>query len=244
VTSSEIWDAETAARYDTDSAEMFADDVVQPAVDLLTRLAGSGPALELAIGTGRIAVPLLARGIVVSGIELSQPMIDQLRHKVDEQSLPVVLGDMAATRVPGSFSLVYLVFNTLGNLRTQDEQVECFVNAARHLRPAGRFVVEIGVPSLRRLPPGQLAVPFDISEGHVGFDTYDLVTQGLTSHHYQRAPDGSVRYGVGHFRYVWPSELDLMARIAGLDPEHRYADWHGAPFTADSESHVSIWRKP
>jgi len=244
VLSSERWDAETAERYDADSAEMFAPEVVEPAVDLLADLAGTGRALELAIGTGRIAVPLLARGVPVSGVELSEPMVEQLRRKVDAESLPVVVGDIATTRVPGEFALVYLVFNTLGNLRTQDEQVECFRNAARHLAPGGRFVIEIGIPGLRHLPPGQLAVPFDISEGHLGFDTYDLVTQGLTSHHYHREPDGTVRYGVGHFRYVWPSEVDLMARIAGLQLEARYADWHRSPFTADSDSHVSVWRKP
>jgi SAM-dependent methyltransferase len=244
VTSSEVWDAETAERYDADSAEMFSAEVVEPAVDLLETLAEGGPCLELAVGTGRIAVPLLARGVPVTGVELSEPMVAQLRRKVTEAELPVTVGDMATTRLPGDFSLVYLVFNTLGNLRTQDEQVQCFVNAAAHLTAGGRFVVEIGVPALRRLPPGQLAVPFDISDEHVGFDTYDVVTQGLTSHHYHRDSDGSVRYGAGHFRYVWPSELDLMARIAGLELEARYADWQRSPFTSDSESHVSIWRRP
>jgi SAM-dependent methyltransferase len=243
VTSSDVWDAEAADRYEQDSAEMFAPEVVEPAVELLAGLAGSGAALELAIGTGRIAVPLVERGIPVSGIELSGPMVQQLRRRIDEASLPVSVGDMATTRVPGEFSLVYLVWNSLMNLRTQDEQVQCFVNAARHLSVGGRFVVEIGVPGLRRLPPGQLAVPFELSEGHLGFDTYDLVTQELTSHHYHREPDGTVRYGAGHFRYAWPAELDLMARIAGLELEHRYADWHGNPFTAESDSHVSIWRK-
>lgn len=243
MTSSDVWDADTAERYEQDSAEMFAPEVVMPAVEVLARLAGSGAALELAIGTGRIAVPLLERGVPVSGIELSEAMVQQLRRRADESALPVVVGDMATTRVPAEFSLVYLVWNSLMNLRTQDDQVQCFANAARHLAPGGRFVVEVGVPGLRRLPPGQLAVPFDVGEGHLGFDTYDVVTQALTSHHYHREPDGSVRYGAGHFRYVWPSELDLMARIAGLVLESRFADWHGSPFTADSESHVSVWRK-
>lgn len=243
MTSSDLWDAETAERYEQDSAEMFAPEVVGPVVELLARLAGSGAALELAVGTGRIAIPLLERGVPVSGIELSEPMVQQLRGRADESALPVVVGDMATTHVPGEFSLVYLVWNSLGNLRTQDEQVQCFVNAARHLVTGGRFVVEIGVPGLRRLPPGQLAVPFDVSEGHLGFDTYDLVEQALTSHHYHLEADGSVRYRTGHFRYVWPAELDLMARIAGLELEHRYADWDGSPFTSDSESHVSIWCK-
>jgi SAM-dependent methyltransferase len=244
VTSSDLWDEETAEGYDETSAEMFASEVLDPAVDFLAELAGDGAALEFAIGTGRVGIPLAARGIPVTGIELSEPMVAQLRRKVGEDALPVVVGDMATTRLPGEFSLVYLVWNTIGNLRTQDEQVECFRNAARHLRSGGRFVVEVGVPSLRRLPPGQLAVPFDIGEGHVGFDTYDLVTQQAQSHHFYPVADGTVRYGVHNFRYVWPAECDLMARLAGMELEDRFADWHRSPFTADSESHVSVWRKP
>ena len=243
MTTSDLWDEAAARRYDTASAEMFAPEVLDPAVDLLASLAGDGPALELAIGTGRVAVPLAARGVPVAGIELSQPMVDELRRKVDEAHLPVVVGDMASATVPGEFALVYLVFNTIGNLRTQDEQVACFANAARHLRPGGRFVVEVGVPALRSLPPGQAAVPFDVSDTHVGFDTYDVVTQEAISHHLTRTPDGAYRRGTHHFRYVWPSELDLMARLAGLALERRVADWHGAPFTADSPSHVSVWRR-
>jgi len=244
MTSSDLWDEEDARRYDEASAAMFAPEVLDPAVEFLARLAGDGPALELAIGTGRVAVPLAARGVPVQGIELSEPMVAQLRQKVDERSLPVVVGDMATTRVPGEFSLVYLVFNTLGNLRTQQEQVACFRNAARHLRPGGRFVIELGVPAIRRLPPGQLAVPFDVGERHLGFDTYDLATQAGISHHYWPDEDGQVRYGVHHYRYVWPAECDLMAQLAGLELEARLADWDGTPFTSDSESHVSVWLKP
>ena len=244
MTSSDLWDEEDARRYDEASAAMFAPEVLDPAVEFLARLVGDGPALELAIGTGRVAVPLAARGVPVQGIELSEPMVAQLRQKVDERSLPVVVGDMATTRVPGEFSLVYLVFNTLGNLRTQQEQVACFRNAARHLRPGGRFVIELGVPAIRRLPPGQLAVPFDVGERHLGFDTYDLTTQAGISHHYWPDEDGQVRYGVHHYRYVWPAECDLMAQLAGLELEQRLADWDGTPFTSDSESHVSVWRKP
>ena len=206
MTSSDLWDDATARRYDETSAEMFAPHVLDPAVDTLARLAGGGAALELAIGTGRVAVPLAARGVPVSGIELSVPMVERLREKADASRIPVVVGDMATARVPGEFALVYLVYNTLGNLRTQAEQVECFRNAARHLAPGGRFVVEVGVPALRRLPPGQSAAPFEVSEHHTGFDTYDLVTQQATSHHYTREPDGSYRYGAHHFRYVWPTE--------------------------------------
>ncbi len=245
MTSSDLWDEAAAQRYDEASAEMFTPEVVSPAVDLLARLAGAGRALELAIGTGRLAVPLHARGVPVAGIELSEPMVAQLRRKVGEDAVPVVVGDMASARVPGEFALVYLVFNTIGNLRTQAEQVACFRNAAEHLAPGGRFVVEVGVPDLRRLPPGQVAVPFDVSEAHTGFDTFDdLVTQQATSHHYSREPDGSIRYGVHHFRFVWPAELDLMAQLAGLELEQRTADWQGSPFTPDSPGHVSVWRKP
>lgn len=241
MTSSDLWDADTAARYDEASAAMFAPDVLDPTVDLLGGLAGEGRALELAIGTGRVGIPLAERGVDVTGIELSAPMVEQLHRK--RADLPVVVGDMATTRVEGEFSLVYLVFNTIGNLCTQGEQVACFANAARHLGPGGRFVVEVGVPALRRLPPGQTAVPFDVSQEHVGLDTYDPVTQRATSHHYTRQGDGSYRYGPHHYRYVWPSELDLMARLAGMSLESRWSDWSGAGFTAQSESHVSVWRR-
>jgi SAM-dependent methyltransferase len=244
VTSSDLWDEDTAERYDDVSAEMFAPQVLGPAVDFLARLAGAGPALEFAIGTGRVAIPLAARGISVSGIELSQPMVDRLRRKAPAVELPIVVGDMATTTVPGRFSLVYVVWNSIGNLRTQDGQVQCFRNAARHLSAGGRFVVELGVPGIRRFPPGQAAVPFAVSDRHIGFDTYDMVTQQGTSHHYRRLDDGSVRYGFSNFRYIWPGECDLMARLAGLALEQRVADWDGTPFTSDSESHVSVWRKP
>lgn len=244
MTSSDVWDEDTAERYDETSAEKFAPAVLDPTVDFLARLAGSGPALEFAVGTGRVAIPLAARGVPVTGIELSEPMVAQLRHKVDEAALPVVVGDMATTRVSGEFSLVYLVWNSIANLRTQQEQVECFRNAARHLGRGGRFVIELWVPPLRRCPPGQVAVPFDVSDGHLGFDTYDLTTQRGTSHHYWPGDDGTTRYGSSNFRYIWPAECDLMARLAGMGLEERLADWSGMPFTSDSESHVSIWRKP
>ncbi len=240
MTSSDYWDAETAEQYDESAAFMFAPDVLDPAVDLLAELAGDGPALELAVGTGRVAIPLAQRGIPVTGIELSAPMVEQLHRKAPD--LPVVVGDMATTRAPGEFSLVYVVWNSIGNLRTQAEQVACFGNAARHLAPGGRFVVELWVPGIRRFPPGQQGVPFHVGEHHVGFDTYDMATQQGTSHHYTRHPDGTVTYGASNFRYIWPAECDLMAQLAGLTPEARYADWTRAPFTGDSESHVSVWR--
>jgi len=246
VTSSEVWDEQTAATYDEDSAEQFAPEVLGPAVDRLEDLAAGGPALELAVGTGRVAVPLLARGVPVTGIELSVAMVGQLRRKVDEGRLPVHVGDMATTVVPGAgtFSLAYLVWNTIANLRTQAEQVQCFRNAAHHLRPGGRFVVELFVPALQRLVPGSPAVPASLDDHHLVFDTYDLVTQESASHHYFRDADGSIRQGVGHFRYIWPAECDLMAQLAGLELESRTADWDGSPFVATSQSHVSVWRKP
>ena len=240
-----MWGEETAARYDADSAERFAPEVLDPTVDLLERLVDDGPALELAIGTGRVGVPLAARGVPVTGIELSEPMVAQLRRKVDEEQIPVHVGDMATTVVPGAgtFSLVYLVWNSISNLRTQTEQVQCFRNAAHHLRPGGRFVIDLWVPPIQRLAPGEMAVPMVIGDGHLVFDTYDLVTQECTSHHYRRLDDGSVRYGAGHFRYIWPAECDLMAQLAGMQLESRWADWNGSPFTATSESHVSVWRR-
>jgi SAM-dependent methyltransferase len=244
MTSSEVWDDEAARHYDETSAEKFAPEILGPTVSFLADLAGSGAALEFAVGTGRVAIPLAAGGVPVAGIELSAPMVAHLRRKIDAAALPVVIGDMATTTVPGEFAVVYLVWNSIANLRTQAEQVECFRNAARHLSPGGRFVIELWVPPVRRLPPGQLAAPMSVDEGHLVFDTYDLVTQQCTSHHYWPDSDGRARYGSGNFRYIWPSECDLMAQLAGLELEGRFADWDGSVFGSDSESHVSVWRKP
>ncbi|MFD3665382.1 class I SAM-dependent DNA methyltransferase [Streptomyces sp. NPDC058659] len=247
MTSSELWTRATADRYDTEEAEVSSAAVLGPTLTFLAELAGDGRALEFAIGTGRVGVPLRERGVQVVGIELSEHMAAVLRRKIDESTLPVTIGDMATTVVPGEFTLVYLVYNTITNLLTQDEQVECFRNAARHLEPGGRFVIELGVPPLRLLPPGQVAVPFDVSEQHLGFDTFDLVEQMLVSHHFTRDGDGDdIRYrrDNSRHRYAWPAELDLMARIAGLELERRVADWDGAPFTQDSAKHISVWRKP
>ncbi|MFE0806265.1 class I SAM-dependent DNA methyltransferase [Streptomyces sp. NPDC058794] len=243
MTSSELWTRATADRYDAEETEMSSAAVLGPTLDLLAELAGDGRALEFAIGTGRVGVPLRERGVPVVGIELSEHMAAVLRRKADEDTLPVTLGDMATTVVPGEFAVVYLVYNTISNLLTQDEQVECFRNASRHLRPGGRFVIELGVPPLRSLPPGQTAVPFDVSDRHLGFDTFDLVEQILVSHHFTRDGD-HYRRGSSRHRYAWPAELDLMARIAGLGLEHRYADWDRTPFTQDSAKHISVWRKP
>ncbi|MGW1893705.1 class I SAM-dependent DNA methyltransferase [Streptomyces sp. NPDC002004] len=245
MTSSELWTRATAGRYDAEESEMSSAAVLGPTLAFLAELAGDGRALEFAIGTGRVGVPLRERGVPVVGIELSEHMAAVLRRKIDEGRLPVTVGDMATTAVPGEFTLVYLVYNTITNLLTQDEQVECFRNAARHLAPGGRFVIELGVPPLRFLPPGQVAVPFDVSERHLGFDTFDLVEQILVSHHFTRdGHDGCYRRGSSRHRYAWPAELDLMARIAGLELERRVADWDGAPFNQDSTKHISVWRKP
>ncbi|HET9140299.1 class I SAM-dependent methyltransferase [Actinophytocola sp.] len=238
----EIWDAEAAANYDTPGTGMFAAEVLTPAVDRLAELAGDGAALEFAVGTGRLAVPLAARGVRVTGIELSAPMIAQLRTKADAAAIPVVEGDMATAHAPGEFTLVYLVYNTISNLLTQAEQVACFRNAARHLRPGGRFVIELEVPQLRRLTPGQSALVFHHEPGYIGLDTYDPVRQLLVSHHFRFGTDRQARLFRSPHRYIWPAELDLMAQLAGFTLETRHADWTGAAFTADSPSHVSTYR--
>ena len=231
-----------AARYDAHSGLMFDPDVVGPAVDRLAELAGDGRALEFAIGTGRVAVPLAERGVSVTGIELSLPMIEQLRSKVDEATIPVVRGDMATVSAPGEFALVYLVFNTIANLLTQSEQVACFRNAARHLAPGGRFVIELWVPDLRRLPPGHQATVWQVEPGYIGLDTYDVVQQHVVSHHVRFGEGREARLFRTPHRYIWPAELDLMGELAGFSLESRHADWAGAEFTADSPSHVSVYR--
>jgi SAM-dependent methyltransferase len=238
----EIWDDEAARGYDTPGTGMFAPEVLGPTVDRLAALAGGGRALEFAIGTGRVAVPLAEKGVPVAGIELSGPMLDRLRTKADEAAIPVVHGDMATARVPGEFSLVYLVYNTISNLLTQDEQVACFGNAARHLRPGGRFVIELWVPDLQRLPPGAPAAVFAVEPDYVGFDTYDVLHQRVVSHHVRFGGGTQPRLFRSPHRYVWPAELDLMARLAGFALESRHADWSGAEFTARSGSHVSVYR--
>ena len=234
---------DVAARYDESSGPMFDPDVLGRTVDVLAEFTGHGAALELAVGTGRVALPLAARGVPVSGIELSDAMAGKLRAKDAEGRVAVTIGDMATTRVDGSFRLVYLVYNTIGNLTTQARQVACFANAAAHLEPGGCFLVEVGVPDLRRLPPGEDARVFSHAPGYVGYDRYtDLVAQQATSHHF--VADGSaVRELRTPFRYVWPSELDLMAQLAGLSLRHRWAGWDGSAFTGDSTSHVSVWEK-
>jgi SAM-dependent methyltransferase len=235
-----------AERYDEDEAEMFDPAVVEPAVDFLLELvgAGAGAALELGIGTGRIAIPLAQRGVRVHGIDLSVAMVARLRAKPGAEQIDVTIGDFATTKVQGTFSLAYLVFNTIGNLTTQDQQVACFQNVATHLEPGGSFLIEVAVPDLQGLPYGETFRPVDVSDRHLGIDEYDVANQGLVSHHYYRAADGTFEEFSGPFRYVWPAELDLMARIAGMRLRERWGGWMREPFTSDSRKHVSVWERP
>jgi SAM-dependent methyltransferase len=233
---------QVAARYD-DDPEMFDPAVVGPTVDFLAGLAGDGPVLELGIGTGRIALPLARRGVSVHGIDLSEAMVARLRAKPGAEEIGVTMGDFATTVIEGTFSLAYLVFNTIMNLTTQDEQVACFQNVAAHLEPGGCFVIEVGVPGLQRLPPGEIFQPFTVTPTRLGFDEYDIAAQGLVSHHYS-VVDGSFNLNSVPFRYVWPAELDLMARIAGLTLRERWSGWQQEPFASDSTEHVSVWEKP
>jgi SAM-dependent methyltransferase len=243
VTGDGYFDERVAARYDESSSEMFAPEAVEPAVDFLAALADGGRALELGIGTGRIALPLTARGVEVHGIDLSQAMVERLHEKPGGEEIPVAIGDFATTRVDGAFSLAYLVFNTINNLTTQAEQVACFRNVAAHLEPGGCFVIEVGVPELRRLPPGETMHVFDAGEGHWGIDEYDVVNQGLVSHHFSLV-DGAIERVSMPFRYVWPSELDLMAELAGMRLRERRSGWKREPFTGESRNHVSVWERP
>jgi SAM-dependent methyltransferase len=236
------FDERVAARYDDDT-EIFDPAVVDPVVDLLVELAGDGRALELGIGTGRIALPLAQRGVPVDGIELSKAMAARLRAKPGGEAIGVTIGDFATTTVDGPFSLAYLVFNTIMNLTTQAAQVACFRNVAAHLAPDGCFVIEVGVPGLQRLPPGETIHAFHVSETRWGLDEYDVARQGLTSHHF-RLVDGRLERFSVPFRYAWPSELDLMAELAGMRLRERWGGWKREPFTSDSRKHVSVWEKP
>ncbi|MFE9428623.1 class I SAM-dependent DNA methyltransferase [Kitasatospora sp. NPDC006697] len=233
-----------AARYDHSHDPEFEPAEIARTVDLLQRLAGDGPALEFGIGTGRIALPLAERGVPVHGIDLSEAMVRRLRAKPGGDRIATTIGDFAATAVAGEFSLVYLVFNTLMNLSTQDAQVDCFRNAAGHLVPGGSFLVEVMVPELRKIPLGQNTVQFADGPEHWAYTVYDTVTQDATCHYLRITGDGRGEARSIPFRYVWPAELDLMARLAGLRLRHRWADWTGAPFTELSTRHVSVWERP
>jgi SAM-dependent methyltransferase len=236
------FDERIADGYDAASEEMFEPAVVDATVSFLADLAGEGGALELGIGTGRIALPLSQRGVRVHGIDLSPAMIARLKAKPGADDIGVTIGDFATTKVDGTFRLAYLVYNTIMNLTTQDEQVACFRNVAEHLEPGGRFVIEVGVPALQRLPPGETVRAFTVSPTRLGFDEYDIAAQGLVSHHYW-VVDGRLDVFSMPFRYVWPSELDLMARLAGMVVRERWSGWDREPFTSESTTHVSVWER-
>ncbi len=240
--SQNYFDERIATGYDATSIEMFDPAVVDPAVSFLADLAGAGRALELGIGTGRIAVPLSQRGVRVHGIDLSSAMVERLRTKPGATDIGITIGDFATARAEGTFTLAYLVFNTITNLITQDEQVQCFRNVAAHLEPGGKFVIEVFIPILQRLPPGETIRAFTVEPTRLDFDQYDVTTQTLFSHHY-RVNDGQLEVFSIPFRYVWPAELDLMARLAGMTLSERWSGWNREPFTSESTSHVSVWRK-
>jgi SAM-dependent methyltransferase len=234
------FDEQVAGTYDDPAGPEFQPAVVAETADLLAGLAGpGGSALELAVGTGRVALPLAARGVEVHGIDMSRAMIARLRTKPGGETIGVTVGDFTTTRVDTRFDLVYLVFNTIMNVTSQPGQVACFRNAAAHLWPGGRFLIEVMVPELRRLPPGQKLVPFRDGPDEWAFDRYDVATQAMSSNYLSPGAFHSVP-----FRYVWPAELDLMAELAGLEPEDRWESWARAPFTHESTKHVSTWRLP
>jgi SAM-dependent methyltransferase len=240
---SRTWTQAQAEYYDDTSAAMFAPEVLDPTVELLFEVSQGGPALELAIGTGRVALPLSAKGITVRGIDLSAPMAEQLRAKPGADAIEVTVGDMTTTRVDGRFTLVYLVWNGIMNVTAQHEQVAVFKTAAAHLAPGGCFVVEVSVPDLRGLPPGEATRVFTMGPDRVGIDTFDdLVGQIASSHHWMRW-DGQLIYHAAAYRYVWPSELDLMAQLAGFVLRDRWAGWTRAPFTSDSTQQVAVYEK-
>jgi SAM-dependent methyltransferase len=236
------FDERVAADYDESDADMFDPEIVEAVVGFLAELAGDGPALELGIGTGRIALPLAQRGVPVHGIDMSEAMVAKLRAKPGGGDIGVTIGDFATTTVGGAFSLCYLVYNTIMNLTTQAAQVACFRNAAAHLDRGGRFVIEVMVPELRRLPPGERFRAFHRGESSWGLDEYDIATQGLISHHLDVVGGRAERFSIP-FRYVWPAELDLMAEIAGMTLRERFGGWGREPFTNESRTHVSVWER-
>ena len=236
------FDERVAARYDDEAAGLFEPEALDPVVDFLAELAGNGHALELGIGTGRVALPLAQRGVQVHRIELSTAMVAKLRAKPGGEDVGVTIGDFATTTVDGSFSLAYLVFNTIMNLTMQEAQVACFRNVSAHLQPGGCFVIEVMIPELQRLPPGETFRVFRGSETYWGIDEYDVANQGLISHHLELVDDKLERVSMP-FRYAWPSEYDLMAQLAGMRLRERWGGWKREPFTSDSDKHVSVWEK-
>lgn len=240
--SDDYFGEDIAARYDEGTADLSTPEVIDPVVDFLADLAGNGRALEFGIGTGRVAIPLHQRGIQVDGIDLSEAMLAQLQAKPGAEHINTTGGDFATTTVPGTYNLVYLVFNTINNLTTQEAQVACFRNAAAHLEPGGHFVIEVLVPALRQLPPGQNSYVFHMSENRWGIDEYRFATQDFTSHHFINRDGELIRNSVP-FRYVFPAELDLMAQLAGMTRHSRWESWTREPFTDESTSHISVWQK-
>jgi SAM-dependent methyltransferase len=239
------FDERVAAVYDSyEDREEFATEDIEATVDFLAELAGEGPALEFAIGTGRIGLPLSKRGVPTQGIDLSRAMVARLTAKPGGENVPVTIGDISTTSVEGSFQLVYLVCNTIMNLTTREAQMACFRNAAAHLRAGGYFVIKVMVPELQWLPPGEALHVFARSDVHWGIDEYDVATQGLISHHFDRAEDGRWELSSIPFRYVWPAELDLMAEQAGMRFFGRWEWWRREPFTNESRKHVSVWELP
>jgi SAM-dependent methyltransferase len=238
-----IFDERVAARYDESEGDMFDPDVIGQTVDFLAELAAGGPALEFGVGTGRIALPLAQRGVPVHGIDMSKAMVARLSAKPGGDAIGVTIGDFATTKVDGSFSLVYVVFNTIKNLTTQEAQVACFRNAAAHLEPGGCFAIEVMIPELQRLPPGETILATHVSDTRWSFDEYDVATQALASHHFAVVDDKLERLSVP-FRYAWPAEFDLMAQLAGMTLRERWSGWKRKPFTSDRRKHVSVWEKP
>lgn len=236
------FDERIATSYEAKWPDLHTPEMIDPVVDFLIRLAESGPALELGIGMGRIGIPLSQQGVKVHGIELSPAMVEQLQAKAGSDKISVTIGDFSTTEVGGTFKLAYLVRNTITNLASQEQQVACFCNVAAHLEQGGCFVIEVYVPELRRLPPGETVHAFTVTPTHLGFEEYDVATQLTHCHHYWVA-DGQLETFSAPFRYVWPSELDLMARIAGMRLRERWSDWEGSPFTSESRSHISVWEK-
>jgi SAM-dependent methyltransferase len=237
------FDGRVAASYDRPDAEEFDPAVIETIVDFLGERTGAGRALELGIGTGRIALPLAQRGVPVHGIDLSRAMVARLRAKPGGDDIGVTIGDFATTKVDGSFSLAYLIFNTIMNLTTQAAQVACFRNVAAQLEPGGCLVIEVGIPSLQRLPPGEIYRAYHVGETRWDIDEFDVATQGLISHHFALVDGRLERHSIP-FRYVWPSELDLMAQLAGMSVRERWTGWKREPFTSASHKHVSVWEKP
>lgn len=239
------FDERVAAVYDSyEDREEFAAEDIEATVDFLAALAGEGPALEFGIGTGRIGLPLSRRGVAMHGIDLSRAMVARLKAKPGAEDIQVTIGDFAMASVDASFQLVYVICNTIMNLTTQEAQVACFRNAASYLRPGGYFVVKVMVPELQWLPPGNTLHVFAASDKHWGIDEYEVASQRLVSHHFDKSADGRFELGSIPFRYVWPSELDLMAEVAGLQLSGRWEWWRREPFTSESRKHVSVWKKP